>query len=495
MPASDPAHPVGSTIASPPSVASTLTNPGRRLETSVRREMEDRFGHDFSRVRVHSGPEAEQSARDLGAHAYTLGNNIVFGPGKFEPASQAGKRLLAHELTHVVQQSSAAGDTGIVRRTCGTALGEPSPACTPSGAATAGWSVGFKVNCDEPRPGEEDKIRKLRTGSKLNIHGFASSDGTEKFNDALSCHRANYIAQLVRTQRPDCPVLGVFKHGEAQAAAQSKGGPSADFWRTVVIEEIKRTPEEWLDPTSVISKARTLLARAKNNPTAVNLSNAAAHRAQLKTWLESVPKSLAPVGAELDRKDLDDYRLFYSSAERVWQDIDQWLAVQGHAAAGTDTYTSWASGSGTDWGTELHAKGIPKGARYHIDIFGEGFFAGAVNIGMAERTSTTRVPNTRVPNLVYRKFSGTKTNKIPIADHVADLVTSENGPLGLPGLADEIVRITAPGGTIVLYGPDNMEKEHDAIAKKAGGTVTKVKKDGALETSITVPLAAQTPGP
>ena len=102
---------------------------------------------------------------------------------------------------------------------------------------------------------------------------------------------------------------------------------------------------------------------------------------------------------------------------------------------------------------------------------------------------------TRVPNLIYRNFSATKSNKIPIADHVADLVTSENGPLSLPGLADEIVRITAPGGTIILFGPGNVEPSHDAIARKAGGTVTKNKKGGDVETTITVPLPAQTPGP
>jgi len=482
--------------SAPPAVAATLTSRGRHLDSSVQKEMESRFGHDFSHVRVHSDAAAEQSAKDIGAEAYTLGNNIVFGAGKFEPASQAGKRLLAHELTHVVQQSARAShnDSGIVRRACGTALGEPSPACTPSSAGMGGWSFWFKVNCDELKPGGDDNIKKLRTGSKLNIHGFASSDGTSEFNDALSCHRANRIAELVRAQRPDCPIQGIFKHGEREAAAEKKGGTS-DFWRSVIVEEIKRTPEEWLDPTSVISKAWTLLARAKNNPTDVNLGNAAAHRAQLKTWLESIARSLAPVGAELERKDLDDYRRFYDSAERVWQDIDQWLAVQRHAAAATDTYSKWAPGSGTDSGPELHAKKIPQGARYHIDIFGEGFFKGAINIGMLDRTSTTGVTGTRVPNLIYRKFSGSKTNRIPIADHVADLVTSENGPLGLPGLADEIVRITAPGGTIVLFGPGNMEPYHDAIAKKAGGTVTKVKKDGNVETSITVPLPAQTPGP
>ena len=71
--------------------------------------MGQRFGHDFSRVRVHSGGAAEQSARDVNANAYTVGHNIVFGAGRFAPGTHEGRRLIAHELTHVVQQSGADG--------------------------------------------------------------------------------------------------------------------------------------------------------------------------------------------------------------------------------------------------------------------------------------------------------------------------------------------------------------------------------------------------
>jgi hypothetical protein len=72
--------------------------------------MEGRFGYDFSKVRVHSGPTAEQSAADVNAHAYTVGHNIVFSAGQFAPGTSPGRRLLAHELTHVVQQSRADGN-------------------------------------------------------------------------------------------------------------------------------------------------------------------------------------------------------------------------------------------------------------------------------------------------------------------------------------------------------------------------------------------------
>ncbi len=71
--------------------------------------MEPRFGRDFSAVRVHSGAAAERSAREMDAHAYTVGGHIVFGPGRLAPGTEEGRRLLAHELTHVAQQSGAAG--------------------------------------------------------------------------------------------------------------------------------------------------------------------------------------------------------------------------------------------------------------------------------------------------------------------------------------------------------------------------------------------------
>ena len=90
--------------AAPASVDQALASPGRPLEPALRQDMEQRFGHDFSRVRVHSGAAAEQSARDMSANAYTVGHNIVFDAGRFSPGTYEGRRLMAHELAHVVQQ-------------------------------------------------------------------------------------------------------------------------------------------------------------------------------------------------------------------------------------------------------------------------------------------------------------------------------------------------------------------------------------------------------
>jgi hypothetical protein len=99
----------GQMEAAPASVDQVLASPGRPLEPALRRDMEQRFGHDFSRVRVHTGAAAEQSAQDVHAHAYTVGHNMVFGAGRFMSGTHEGRRLIAHELTHVVQQSGADG--------------------------------------------------------------------------------------------------------------------------------------------------------------------------------------------------------------------------------------------------------------------------------------------------------------------------------------------------------------------------------------------------
>ena len=90
----------------PPSVHSVLNSPGHPLDTATRAFMEPRFGHDFSRVRVHTDASAADSARAVNARAYTAGPHIVFGEGQYSPATDNGRQLLSHELVHVVQQNT-----------------------------------------------------------------------------------------------------------------------------------------------------------------------------------------------------------------------------------------------------------------------------------------------------------------------------------------------------------------------------------------------------
>ncbi len=90
----------------PPIVHQVLNSPGQPLDSASRTFMEPRFGYDFSSVRVHADSRATESAQAVHALAYTVGRNIVFARDQYSPGSAASNRLLAHELTHVVQQDS-----------------------------------------------------------------------------------------------------------------------------------------------------------------------------------------------------------------------------------------------------------------------------------------------------------------------------------------------------------------------------------------------------
>jgi len=83
---------------------------GAPLDVGTRADMESRLGHDFSDVRVHTDSRAHDSATAVNAHAYTVGSNIVFQRDKYDPSSTEGRTMLAHELTHVVQQRSGPVD-------------------------------------------------------------------------------------------------------------------------------------------------------------------------------------------------------------------------------------------------------------------------------------------------------------------------------------------------------------------------------------------------
>src|SRR5579863_2124783 len=96
--------------AAPPIVHEVLNSPGQPLDQATRSLFESSFGHDFSKVRVHTDQRAAESARALDARAYAFGENLVFAQGEYQPHSTPGQRLLGHELTHVVE-----GATGIAR--------------------------------------------------------------------------------------------------------------------------------------------------------------------------------------------------------------------------------------------------------------------------------------------------------------------------------------------------------------------------------------------
>lgn len=89
-----------------------LNAPGRPLDPSTRDFFEPRFGSNFGAVRLHVDSQAGASAREVGALAYAVGNHVVVDPDHYRPDSEAGRRLLAHELAHTLQQT---GDRSLAK--------------------------------------------------------------------------------------------------------------------------------------------------------------------------------------------------------------------------------------------------------------------------------------------------------------------------------------------------------------------------------------------
>lgn len=95
----------------------SLNGKGQSLPSRINQFFSSRMGHDFSNVKVHTGKDAANSAKDINARAYTNGNNIVFNEGQYNMETGAGKKLMAHELAHVVQQGKSGQQNNIHRST------------------------------------------------------------------------------------------------------------------------------------------------------------------------------------------------------------------------------------------------------------------------------------------------------------------------------------------------------------------------------------------
>lgn len=129
---------------------------GQPLDSALRTDFESRFGRNFSQVRVHTGVDAMISAKQLNAQAYTYGNDIVFGAGQYQPGSGDGRKLVAHELAHVVQQRAGhGGDKDTIRRRRCTSVDAPDAiidqhTANPGRIDAPGEMVDFEVsfNCE-----------------------------------------------------------------------------------------------------------------------------------------------------------------------------------------------------------------------------------------------------------------------------------------------------------------------------------------------------------
>lgn len=247
----------------PPIVHQVLRSPGRPLDAPVRASMEASFGHEFSHVRIHTDSRAAASAQAVYALAYTAGNDIVFGPGQYDPNTRRGKHLLAHELTHVLQQGSDGSNpqaklavspstdvseqeadrtadaivngigsiptTFLNVRSAVQRAGDP--AAIPPGfpcptdlttGRPAGTDVLFTVGDATITPAHTALLTTFRASwlaaggtDDILVHGYASTAGDQEPNWTLSCDRAEAVrAELVRLGIPAVRI-SVVAHGES----------------------------------------------------------------------------------------------------------------------------------------------------------------------------------------------------------------------------------------------------------------------------------------
>ncbi|MGB7539421.1 MAG: DUF4157 domain-containing protein, partial [Anaerolineales bacterium] len=159
------------TTSDPDTKIHSLRGEGSPLPTAARAFFEPRFGSGFAGVRVHTGPQASDAAESVRAQAFTAGRDIVFGRDQYSPDSPAGQRLLAHELTHVIQQTNPpGGSAGSIPPPIHRQANAPqTPATTPATEASANPPAPqYGKSCSGNSGGSMDPCQKLRcTASQL----------------------------------------------------------------------------------------------------------------------------------------------------------------------------------------------------------------------------------------------------------------------------------------------------------------------------------------
>ena len=137
----------GVATAAPGIVHDVVRSPGAPLDTRTRAFMEPRFGYDFGDLRVHTDARAAQSAAAIGARAYTVGRHLVFASSSYDPTSAQGRRLIAHELTHSIQQRQ--GGASVARKV----MDGPLPSITAAGGPVVQRALVCSKPLDAPVAG------------------------------------------------------------------------------------------------------------------------------------------------------------------------------------------------------------------------------------------------------------------------------------------------------------------------------------------------------
>ena len=209
---------------------------GAPIPHAVKGQMENSFGMDFSNVRLHTGSSAVQMNQDLHAQAFTHGSDIYFNSGKYDVSGAKGKHLLAHELTHVVQQG--AGIAAKIQR-----LGDlskvppmPCPVANTSSAGALALTSLFPTSSTSLSPDQKNDIATFVISWKasggtdtLRVDGYASTIGADELNWRLSCERAFAVANELQINGVPNNMIEFFAQGETSEFGLQGNNQRADI--------------------------------------------------------------------------------------------------------------------------------------------------------------------------------------------------------------------------------------------------------------------------
>jgi len=215
------------------SAITAMKGGGHALTDAERVFFNDRFNHDFSGVRVHADSQSGGLARTIRAKAFTVGSHIFFGQGEYSPNTSDGRRLLAHELTHVVQQTAPGGGNSLsmlrrpmndeVQRQADIDQAPPGLPCTLitgsghlEGSHLLFERSGSVLNANQIAAITAFVQRWVADGSRddIQVDGYASIDGTQQVNWQLSCARAASVRDELLAQGVPAAKISIAAHGE-----------------------------------------------------------------------------------------------------------------------------------------------------------------------------------------------------------------------------------------------------------------------------------------
>jgi Domain of unknown function (DUF4157) len=386
----------GEMESAPASVDQVLSSPGRPLEAVPRQDMEQRFGYDFSSVRVHTDRTAQQSARDIDAHAYTVGHNIVFGAGQYYPNSHTGKRLLSHELAHVVQQSQGK-DFG-TGPTVGKRGLSPINARTSAGFGSIQRQVASEPIAKHQATHEQSPIVRVERYWHSTTARVFFKDGSNEevtfiegysFDPPSAPERRykNYVALVIDRSSPIRPRIEIASHGRGlRVKVETRPSPSdriarlpANVQRQLSEAFLTGTDDEF-DPQTMefIADMGDLLNESSTTMAIQMEGRDPATLSRMKTvdlWVEGQKDTLNKVGAWRRGKFtqlLNDIRQIGVTGPSPSEDLDAQdieLVLAGVAGGQSDFETLAEFRRPFEWKRRAGKTALPQDAKNNPEFF------------------------------------------------------------------------------------------------------------------------------